>query len=343
MGSKTSSITQPALNEILKANATASTDQITGAQNRAQQNAMQKSQQDAALAQMLQGKQADQGNEMGKLAEQEKYRQQHVDQVIPRLQELQKTFPNMAPSIDETGNASLHPIDNLDKALKRQMLSQGAEDRQDRIKGRETNNLQNYYSSQGGKNYAQKAAVLQRAKELLDKGDPESLRSAELELSQGQAANALTQQEYNALTSAHGAGNMMQTGAKNLGQVMQNIPGLGWLGEKLGQRAANMKTMTPAEIAQKKDVAQHLIDQNRQSADAIRSELQQRAPQLAPSMARHDPRGLNTVMDTLGSRIPAPEQPAMQPHPQDNEAVQWAKANPRDPRAAAILKAAGAQ
>lgn len=271
-----------------------------------------KLQNDAALSQLLQGKQADQGNEMAKLGKQEEYRQKHVTEVIPRLKEMQQQFPNMAPSLDETGNVSLHPIDTLDKELKRSQMGALAEDRQDRIKGRETNNIQNYYSSQGGKNYAQKAAILQRARELFDKGDPESLRSAELELSQGQAANALTQQEYNALTSAHGAGNMAQSAMKGAGQVIQNIPGLGWLGEKLGQKASEYKTMTPAEIKQKRDVAQHLIDQNRSSADSIRGELNQRSQQLAPSMTRHDPQGLRNVVETLGARIPAPSEPDVQ-------------------------------
>lgn len=314
MGSKTSSITQPQLNEILKANATASTDQITGAQNRAQQSAMQKNQQDAALSQLLQGKQADQSNELGKLSAQEDYRQQHVDQVIPRLQELQKTFPNMAPSIDETGNATLHPIDTLDKELKRQQLGALAEDRQDRIKGREVKQIQDYYSGQGGKNYAQKEALLARAEELLKKGDPESLRSADLEFAQGQAANALTQQEFGALTSAHGAGNLMQSGAKNTGQILQNLPGGSKLGAFLGEKAANMQTQTPAEIQQKLSVVQHLRAQNRDAANAIRQEMQQRADQIAPSMHRHDPSGLNNVFDTLGARIPKPSpSPSIRP------------------------------
>ena len=40
---------------------------------------------------------------------------------------------------------------------------------------------------------------------------------------------------------------------------------------------------------------------------------------------------------------PLGQPPVIKAHPADNEAVQWAKANPTDPRAAAILKANGAQ
>lgn len=49
----------------------------------------------------------------------------------------------------------------------------------------------------------------------------------------------------------------------------------------------------------------------------------------------------------LGLRAPGPAAQAPHaapaPHPQDSQAVEWAKANPHDPRAAAILKANGVQ
>lgn len=200
------------------------------------------------------------------------------------------------------------PVDGLDKQLKRAQLQNATDDREDRIKGRETNNIQQFYDHAGGKNYAQKAATLQKAQALLAKGDPESLRAAELELSTGLAQNALTQQEYGALTSAHGAGNTMQAGTKNLAQIVQNMVPAALGGDKLAnflsQRAANMKTMTPDEIRQKASTAQSMFEANRHSADSIRDELQQRAPQLAPSMARRDPRGLGNVIDSLGARIP---------------------------------------
>lgn len=200
------------------------------------------------------------------------------------------------------------PVDGLDKQLKRAQLQNATDDREDRIKGRETNNIQQFYDHAGGKNYAQKAAALQKAQALFQKGDPESLRAAELELSTGLANNALTNNEYNALTTAHGAGNQMQAAAKNTAQIVQNLVPSALGGDKLAawlsKRAANMQTMTPDEIRQKAATAQSMFEANRHSADSIRDELQQRAPQLAPSMARRDPKGLGTVIDSLGARIP---------------------------------------
>lgn len=227
-------------------------------------------------------------------------------------------------------------VDGLDKQLKRAQLQNATDDREDRIKGRETNNIQQFYDHAGGKNYAQKAAMLQKAQALYAKGDPESLRAAELELAGGLASNALTNPEYNALTGSHSVGNQMQTAAKGMAQAAQNIVP-SWLGGDklanfLSQRAANMKTMTPDEIKQKAQTAQNMFESNRHSADSIRDELQQRAPQLAPSMARRDPRGLNSVIDSLGARIPdqniTPGQ-IMQPQGTSKAPPPQGKAKPR--------------
>lgn len=199
------------------------------------------------------------------------------------------------------------PVDGLDKQLKRAQLQNAQDDRADRIQGRESNAVQTYYGNQGGKDYAQKANTLKKAYDLYQKGDPESQRIAELELAQGAAKNALTQQEFGALTNSHGPGATMQAGAKGMSQVVRNLvpSALGGdrLADFLGKRADTMNVLTPQEMESKKALIKRLYDENKHSADAIQNEMTQRAPQLMPSTYRKNPAGMKNVMDSLGARI----------------------------------------
>lgn len=199
------------------------------------------------------------------------------------------------------------PVDGLDKQLKRAQLINAQDDRADRIQGRESNAAQTYYGNQGGKDYAQKANTLKKAYDLYQKGDPESQRIAELELAQGAAKNALTQQEFGALTNSHGPGATMQAGAKGMSQVVRNLvpSALGGdrLADFLGKRADTMNVLTPQEMESKKALIKRLYDENKHSADAIQNEMTQRAPQLMPSTYRKNPAGMKNVMDSLGARI----------------------------------------
>lgn len=199
------------------------------------------------------------------------------------------------------------PVDGLDKQLKRAQLQNAQDDRQDRIQGRESNAAQTYYGNQGGKDYAQKANTLKKAYDLYQKGDPESQRIAELELAQGAAKNALTQQEFGALTNSHGMGASMQAGAKGMSQAVRNIvpSALGGdrLADFLGKRADSMNVLTPQEMDSKKALIKRLYDENKASADAIQGEMTQRAPQLMPSTYRRNPNAMKNVMDSLGARI----------------------------------------
>lgn len=51
--------------------------------------------------------------------------------------------------------------------------------------------------------------------------------------------------------------------------------------------------------------------------------------------------GLEKRYETFGQGIMKAEEPSVQAHPQDTQALEWAKKNPNDPRASAILKANG--
>jgi hypothetical protein len=198
-------------------------------------------------------------------------------------------------------------VDTLDKALKHAQLQNAQDDRQDRIQGRESNMAQTYYGNQGGKDYAQKANTLKKAYDLYQKGDPESQRIAELELAQGAAKNALTQQEFGALTNSHGVGASMQAGAKGMSQAVRNLVpsvlGGDRLADFLGKRADSMNVLTPQEMESKKALIKRLYDENKASADAIQAEMTQRAPQLMPSTYRRNPNAMKNVMDSLGARI----------------------------------------
>ncbi len=216
--------------------------------------------------------------------------------------------PNQVVSGASDDTIHFGQVDTLDKQLKHAQLQNAQDDRADRIMGRESNAAQTYYGNQGGKDYSQKANTLKKAYDLYQKGDPESQRIAELELAQGAAKNALTQQEFGALTNSHGVGASMQAGAKGMSQAVRNIVPSALGGDKLadwlGGRADKMNVLTPQEMDSKKALIQRLYNENKASADAIQNEMAQRAPQLMPSTYRHNPAGMKNVMDTLGARIP---------------------------------------
>lgn len=272
---------------------------------------------DAKIAELVKGRQLD-----------EESRKKHIGEVIPRLKELNEQFPGMSFSMDETGNVTQHPIDTMDKQLKREMLRSSMQDREDRQKALEADRAQKYYSAQGGKDFAQKNMILERAKALYEKGDPESLRMAELELAQGVAKNALTMPEYNALTAAHSMGNKMQATTKGLSSVASNVlpsaigdPIAHWL----SQKADKMQTMTPDEIADKKAAIEQIYGENRAASDRIANEMRARAPQLMPRTYRSNPKDVDTVLGTLGARIPqqlpgATQSQAPSAQPQQQEA-----------------------
>jgi hypothetical protein len=82
-------------------------------------------------------------------------------------------------------------------------------------------------------------------------------------------------------------------------------------------------------------------DWNEQTFKTSLGQLRQNLKLRLAAMNGSSPRGLAEPSRYAGPRLgPKPAAPAA--HPQDSEAVQWARSNPSDPRAAAILKAAGA-
>lgn len=78
---------------------------------------------------------------------------------------------------------------------------------------------------------------------------------------------------------------------------------------------------------------------NEKTKNVIKKKLEQYAPEQAPEGLVQAQPGLVGSQGLVQGG--APQAPAAAPHPQDNAALQWAKANPQDPRAAAIMKANG--
>lgn len=104
----------------------------------------------------------------------------------------------------------------------------------------------------------------------------------------------------------------------------------------LNQPDIDLRKEDPALVEQIRKTNKALHDDYKTT---IKERKQEIAKEFQP-MAENSPRIQKTIDQYINSDS---KQPSINSHPQDQQAMDWAKANPNDPRSAAILKANGVE